>query len=91
MTPYANPNDGIDGPPLAPAQIRVTAELSPGVTPPTNAVVPCNLTVPPSPNSGYLGLNETLDLALLFVCDPIPGLDATSTPLLHGVDRRPPR
>jgi hypothetical protein len=90
VTPYANPNDGIDGPPLGPDRIRVTAELSPGPNPPpANAVAPCNLDVPPTyvpttPGGGYLGLNETLDLALLYVCNPIPGLGATSTPLYMG-------
>jgi hypothetical protein len=85
VTPYANPNDGIDGPPLGPDRIRVTAELSPGATqPPANAVAACHVDVPPSPNNGYLGLNETLDLALLYVCAPIPGLNATSTPLYMG-------
>ena len=85
VTPDANPNQGVDGPPLAEERIRVTAELAPGpAPPPANAVAPCSLSVPPSPNNGYLGLNETLDLALLAVCDPIPGLNATSTPLFMG-------
>ena len=82
VTPDANPNQGVDGPPLSAARLRVTAELAPGpAPPPPSAVTPCNIAVPPSPNNGYLDLDETLDLALVFVCTPIPGLSAVSIPL----------
>ena len=80
VTPYANPNEGLDGPTLRPFGVRVSAELTPGPTPSAAAVQACDIYAPPSPNNGYLDLDDTLDMAIVHVCQPIPGLLATAAP-----------
>jgi hypothetical protein len=70
-----------DGTPLSPSSVKISGGLSPGATPPFDAVSACNIFAPPV-GVNYLDLSQTIDLAIIQVCDLIPGASsAVSVPL----------
>ncbi len=77
LTPaWSNPF--VDGPIISPEFIKVTGAYAPGLTPPSDALAACKVSAPPV-GTGYLGLNETLDMAIVHTCDLIPHLPTAVT------------
>jgi hypothetical protein len=63
-----------DDPPMPPEYFKMTGAYAPGApTPPFDAPLGCTVYAPPV-GIGYLGMSDTLDMAIIKACAPIPNM-----------------